>query len=538
MTSIAITSFRGELPALTPRLLQPTNAQAARNVNLRKGSLRAEYAPLPDTGIGGVITPSSIYRYPFGNDGQGFWFAWGDGKQVNAAKSPLAKDAWSRVYWTGDGFPKMAPIGVATQGAGPYPSGFYRLGIPAPVSAPLVTEAGNSGTPPATQVNATYIVTYVSAYGEEGPPSPASNIITRWDGAEDQLVGKINVQLPPAPTGPYNIVTKRLYRSESGGEFLYLADFPVAQTNWVDETNSDELGIACPSLSWDMPDPTMMGLVEMPNGIFAGFFDNTLCFCEPYYPHAWPVDYQISFPDKIVGIGVTTAGLVVATTGRPRLVTGTTPAAMSASDPDADRVCVSRGSVVDMGEYVAYASTEGLVAVSGGEPQLITEGILTPEQWQALNPASIHACRYEGRYLGFYDGGCFALAPGEGMEFIDVHAANSYYDIAASSLYLIQGSTISKWRGGPSMTYRWRSKIFEFPPGSANFSCGKVVADTYPVRFRVFADQALVLDEPVNGAGMFRLPAGYADAREWQVEASGTAEVFSIQIANTPSELT
>jgi len=538
MTSIAITSFRGELPALTPRLLQPTNAQAARNVNLRKGSLRAEYAPLPDTGIGGVITPSSIYRYPFGNDGQGFWFAWGDGKQVNAAKSPLAKDAWSRVYWTGDGFPKMAPIGVATQGAGPYPSGFYRLGIPAPVSAPLVTEAGNSGTPPATQVNATYIVTYVSAYGEEGPPSPASNIITRWDGAEDQLVGKINVQLPPAPTGPYNIVTKRLYRSESGGEFLYLADFSVAQTNWVDETNSDELGIACPSLTWDMPDPSMMGLVEMPNGIFAGFFDNTLCFCEPYYPHAWPVDYQISFPDKIVGIGVTTAGLVVATTGRPRLVTGTTPAAMSASDPDADRVCVSRGSVVDMGEYVAYASTEGLVAVSGGEPQLITEGILTPEQWQALNPASIHACRYEGRYLGFYDGGCFALAPGEGMEFIDVHAANSYYDIAASSLYLIQGSTISKWRGGPSMTYRWRSKIFEFPPGSANFSCGKVVADTYPVRFRVFADQALVLDEPVNGAGMFRLPAGYADAREWQVEASGTAEVFSIQIANTPSELT
>ena len=538
MTSIAITSFRGELPALTPRLLQPTNAQAARNVNLRKGSLRAEYAPLPVTGIGGVITPSSIYRYPFGNDGQGFWFAWGDGKQVNAAKSPLAKDAWSRVYWTGDGFPKMAPIGVATQGAGPYPSGFYRLGIPAPVSAPLVTEAGNSGTPPATQVNATYIVTYVSAYGEEGPPSPASNIITRWDGAEDQLVGKINVQLPPAPTGPYNIVTKRLYRSESGGEFLYLADFPVAQTSWLDETNSDGLGIACPSLTWDMPDPTMVGLVEMPNGIFAGFFDNTLCFCEPYYPHAWPVDYQISFPDKIVGLGVTTAGLVVATTGRPRLVTGTTPAAMSASDPDADRVCVSRGSVVDMGEYVVYASTEGLVAVSGGEPQLITEGILTPEQWQALNPASIHACRYEGRYLGFYDGGCFALAPGEGIEFIDVHAANSYYDIAASSLYLIQGSTISKWRGGPSMTYRWRSKIFEFPPGSANFSCGKVVADTYPVRFRVFADQALVLDEPVNGAGMFRLPAGYADAREWQVEASGTAEVFSIQIANTPSELT
>lgn len=538
MTSIAITSFRGELPALTPRLLQPTNAQAARNVNLRKGSLRAEYAPLPVTGIGGVITPSSIYRYPFGNDGQGFWFAWGDGKQVNAAKSPLAKDAWSRVYWTGDGFPKMAPIGVATHGAGPYPSGFYRLGIPAPVSAPLVTEAGNSGTPPATQVNATYIVTYVSAYGEEGPPSPASNIISRWDGAEDQLVGKINVQLPPAPTGPYNIVTKRLYRSESGGEFLYLADFPVAQASWVDETNSDELGIACPSLTWDMPDPTMVGLVEMPNGIFAGFFDNTLCFCEPYYPHAWPLDYQISFPDNIVGIGVTKAGLVVATTGRPRLVTGTTPAAMSASDPDADRVCVSRGSVVDMGEYVAYASTEGLVAVSGGEPQLITEGILTPEQWQALNPASIHACRYEGRYLGFYDGGCFALAPGEGMEFIDVHAANSYYDIAASSLYLIQGSTISKWRGGPSMTYRWRSKIFEFPPGSANFSCGKVVADTYPVRFRVFADQALVLDEPVNGAGMFRLPAGYADAREWQVEASGTAEVFSIQIANTPSELT
>lgn len=538
MTSIAITSFKGELPALTPRLLQPTNAQAARNVNLRKGSLRAENAPLPVLGIGGVINPSSIYRYPFGNNGAGFWFAWGDGQQVNAAKSPLAKDAWSRVYWTGDSFPKMAPIGVATQGAGPYPSGFYRLGVPAADGAPLVTEAGDSGTAPATVVNATYIVTFVTAYGEEGPPSSASNIITRWDGAEGQLPGKVNVQLPAAPAGPYNIVTKRLYRSESGGEFLYLADFPVAQNSWVDDINSDELGIACPSLTWDMPDATMVGLVEMPNGIFAGFFDNTLCFCEPYYPHAWPVDYQISFPDKIVGIGVTTAGLVVATTGRPRLVTGTTPAAMTASDPDADRVCISRGSVVDMGEYVVYASTEGLVAVSGGEPQLITDGVLTPEQWQALNPSSIHACRYEGRYLAFYSGGCFALAPGEGIEFIDAAAANSYYDIAASSLYLIQGSSISKWRGGPPMQYRWRSKIFEFPPGAANFNCGKVIADAYPVQFRVFADKALVLDMPIEAGGMFRLPAGYAEAREWQVEAAGSNEVFSIQIANTPSELT
>ena len=538
MTSIAITSFKGELPALTPRLLQPTNAQAARNVNLRKGSLRAENAPLPVLGIGGVINPSSIYRYPFGNNGAGFWFAWGDGQQVNAAKSPLAKDAWSRVYWTGDSFPKMAPIGIATQGAGPYPSGFYRLGIPAPVSAPLVTEPAGGEAPPTTTVGATYVVTYVSAYGEEGPPSPASNIINRWDGAGDQLPGKVNVQLPPSPNGPYNIVTKRLYRSESGGEFLYLADFPVAQGSWVDDVNSDELGIACPSLTWDMPDPAMVGLVEMPNGIFAGFFDNTLCFCEPYHPHAWPVDYQISFPDKIVGIGVTTAGLVVATTGRPRLVTGTTPAAMSAADPDADRVCVSRGSVVDMGEYVVYASTEGLVAVSGGEPQLITDGVLTPEQWQALNPSSIHACRYEGRYLAFYDGGCFALAPGEGIEFIDAQAANSYYDIAASTLYLIQGNTIAKWRGGSPMTYRWRSKVFEFPPGSANFSCGKVVAAAFPVQLRVIADGTTALDAEIGSNQMFRLPPGFADAREWQVEASGSTEVFSIQIANTPSELT
>ncbi|MCU1717314.1 hypothetical protein [Pseudomonas sp. 5P_3.1_Bac2] len=538
MTSIAITSFKGELPALTPRLLQPSNAQAARNVNLRKGSLRAENAPLPVLGIGGVINPSSIYRYPFGNNGAGFWFAWGDGQQVDAAKSPLAKDAWSRVYWTGDSFPKMAPIGVATQGAGPYPSGFYRLGIPAPASAPLVKEPAGSEAPPATTVGATYVVTYVSAYGEEGPPSSASNIINRWDGTEDQLPGKVNVQLPPAPNGPYNIVSKRLYRSESGGEFLYLADFPVAQGSWVDAVNSDELGIACPSLTWDMPDPAMVGLVEMPNGIFAGFFDNTLCFCEPYYPHAWPIDYQISFPDKIVGIGVTTAGLVVATTGRPRLVTGTTPSAMTAADPDADRVCASRGSVVDMGEYVVYASTEGLVAISGGEPQLITDGVLTPEQWQALNPASIHACRYEGRYLAFYDGGCFALAPGEGIEFIDAQAANSYYDIAASTLYLIQGSTIAKWRGGAAMTYRWRSKVFEFPPGSANFSCGKVVAAAFPVRLRVIADGATALDAEVGSNQMFRLPPGYAGAREWQVEASGSSEVFSIQIANTPSELT
>src|SRR6185503_20443130 len=78
-----------------------------------------------------------------------------------------------------------------------------------------------------------YVYTYVSAYGEEGPPSPASNVITVTPETENvNLTG-----MAVAPAGPYNIVAKRIYRSVTGTqdtEFFLIGEVNVAMDEFAD----------------------------------------------------------------------------------------------------------------------------------------------------------------------------------------------------------------------------------------------------------------------------------------------------------------
>lgn len=534
-------AFRGELPILDARLLPDNNAQRARNVYLKRGTLKPERAPLAVESLSSVANPSTLYRYPSGNNGDGFWLTWGMGRDVHVVKSPLANDDFNRVYWTGDGPPKMGGINDITSGTPPYPGNSYRLGVPAPVSGPSASEP-EGRTPiserPPTALETSYVVTLVSRFGEESAPSVASNIIERWDMISGAPAGgNVELSLPNIPSGSHGIVTKRIYRAESGGIYQYVADVNASTSEYVDSITSAQLGRSLPSVEWDMPDARLQGLTALPGGILAGFFENTLCFSEAYLPHAWPVAYQLAFKDNIIAIGATSSGLIVATQGQPYLVSGSSPEAMSPMQLDVDQPCISARSLVDMGEYVIYAGHEGLVAAGGRDARVVTAEVFTKEQWQALDPGSMHAYRYDGRYLAFYSGGCMVFTPGEGVEFLDIAASGGYHDIAAGTLYLIQNSAITAWGQGMPMTFTWCSRLHEVPPGSAGFTCGKLIASHYPVRLIIRADGNDVLDADIFDAGMFRLPAGYTLCRDWEIELQGTNQVHSVQIATSPSEL-
>lgn len=538
---LAYAAFRGEMPIVDERLLPEQSAQVARNLYLRRGTLKPERAPGPILGLPNVIAPASLYRYPNGNGGAGYWMVWGGGKKVQVVKSQLAADAWGRVYWTGDGYPRMGGISQITSGNQPYPSSSFRLGIPAPATAPIATAPTDRVTVdkhPLTAVQASYVVTLISRFGEEGPPSPASTAVIRWDMVDGAPAGgAVKLVLPGVPSGPHDIISKRIYRAESAGVFQEVATVASATGSHIDSVFSEGMGVSLPSIEWDMPDARMVGLTAMPGGFMAGYFENTLCFSEAYRPHAWPVGYQLAFGEDIVGVAAIANGLVVATNGRPHLISGSSPAGMADTHLDEDQPCLSGRSLVDMGEYAVYASPNGLVAVGGGEARLLTASMISKEQWLALQPETIHAYRYDGRYLAFYQGGCFAFTPGEGFEFYDVSATGGYYDLDNDTLCLIQGNAITAWGKGGTMKMRWRSKIHEVSPGGAGFSCAKVIARAYPVTLRLFADGQKVLDVPVPNRNLFRLPAGYALCRDWEVEVEGLNEVQSIQIASSPSEI-
>lgn len=539
---IMVTQPRGEIPIYDPHLLPDNNAQVARNLFLRRGILSPFKAPADVRALSGVSNPCTVYRYPYGNDGNGWWFVWGNGKIVDVIKSPLANDAYSRIYWTGDGKPKMGSADMVTAGSGPYPSASYDLGITAPTKAPQVRAPDNrvgQRDQPSTVVDVVYAVTFVSRFGEESAPSPPSRSIERWDMVEDSPSGgSVHVEGIPVPSQA-SVNRVRIYRAEGEAAYNMVAEVDAGTSTYTDGVASQDLGGTCQSEAWDSPAANMQGLTALGNGMAAGFYDNVVAFSEPYYPHAWPTDYELALTDKVVGICHYSGGLVVGTDGKPWLISGADPAAMQQQRLALVQPCVSRRSMVDMGSYVIYASDDGLVAAGGQQEQVITEGMITREQWAAYKPATIKAVHHEGRYLAFYDGGCFAFAPGEGFEFYDVDAvAGAYRDYPSADIYLIQGGRLTRWDAGEKLTYRWRSKINMVPPGAGVFTCGRVFARSYPVRMRVFADGQTVMDRDVTDGLMFRLASGFNWFSNWELEIEGQQDVIMFEIASNPGELT
>lgn len=468
----------------------------------------------------------TIYWFNRDADG-GYWFEWDS--DVDVVRGPIVNDTNLRTYFTGDGAPKLTTASLGQSGGGPYPGASRSLGIPAP-TAP--TAAGPSGSPPsgAQTISTAYVVTFVSEFGEEGPTSPASNVIDRWDG------GTVTLSSIPVPSGAFVAPTKRIYRIELNNVFQFVAEIPAATTTYSDTVKSESLGDPVPSEEWVAPHEDMVGLTALPNGVLMGWWGNTLAFSEAYQPHAWPIRYRLALDYDIVGAAVSAYGVVVVTKGMPYLIAGSSPASMSQTKLDVIQACLSKRSVVDMGNYVVYASADGLVAVGGTETHLITESHITPEQWRtAFDPQSIHAYRWDDRYLGFYSGGSFSFHPQEGFRVFTQQCDCAFLDDQTGDLYIKQGTNLRKWGQGEPSLYTWRSKVFSVAPGHV-FSACKVDAVNYPVTLKFYTDGALRKTKSVSSPHAFRLPTRER-YREMEIELTGTAAVNAVQIANTMSEV-
>lgn len=248
-----------------------------------------------------------------------------------------------------------------------------------------------------------YVYTYVTALGEEGPPSAPTDPFTLALGDSVAVEG-----FTTPPTGHRNITTYRIYRANTGSSetaFQFVADVPIASTTYTDAVADDALGEVLQSETWDPPPEAMLGVVAMPNQFLAGFFENVLCFSEPGFPHAWPVDYRMPLDVEIVGIKVAGGSLIVATKGTPYIVAGTHPRQMASRRVEEPSPCVDKRSVVDCGDVVVYASTDGLIAGSNEGFNNITQEYFTREQWKLVVGAtnattrSARAWFVDGEYL-------------------------------------------------------------------------------------------------------------------------------------------
>lgn len=533
MTAIDITVMQGMKPRVEPFLLPDNNSVLAKDCHFDSGVI----SPLKDdasTAIAFPFTPKTIFHYR-----ENFWFAWDS--DVDVIRSPVSQDDYGRVYYTDGLYPKVTTSDIATGGT-TKPTAYYRLGVPAPNNVISITAI----TPPSGATDSTstndetryYIHTFVTATGEEGPPSGASGEATITIPSSS-----VTLSLPVVQANNNNITLRRIYRSatsDSSSGWYEVAELPIATTSYVDSLTSDQLGAVLATEDYLPPPDDMRGLCLMANGISAGFSGNTVLFSGAYLPYAWPDANKLTAEDDVVAICPVGTSLVVGTKGYPYVMTGVSPSAITAQKLNIQQACISKRSMVSVDSVVYYASPDGLVGVTSDGASVATEQIITRDQWQSMSPSTLRAWSYEGKYIAISDTTAFVFDPKSGdFRYLSNSWDAAYNDMTADALYLAKGESLYSWRSGSesSVQFQWRSKEFVEPEGSSFSSCRIVADDITKVGMKLLVDGVQVLEVADGDVpnGSFRLPAlrGY----KWQIEVFGNSKVSRITLATSMQEL-
>lgn len=635
--------FRGIIPKLDARMLPDGNLVTARNCFMDTGKA----VPIKEPLLADSVTAghTTIFRY---NDG---WLSWaGD---VDVVRSHIEADQYNRIYYTGDGVPKVRGIDGSEEE--------WNLGIPKPSAAPTVAAAAKSSTgwtrtwaywyeesdgtkkdegtltegttitettvgtvftaPVAgcprvtasvdatlvivmtayssegtligrafpdisvyegatdtvidgaivttTQLNdvtnavvtlvydtgdeadytvaRAYVYTFVSAWGEEGPPSDPSTV-TDISPVQNGYLSGIDTSVASG----YNIELVRIYRTrttDAGTNYYLVAEIDFGDSTYTDTMNYSDLVTILPSnrvsdgrtVRWDAPPTDGIGIVAHPGQFFAMFSGKTLYLSEPGFPHAWPYRYTVS--DDIVGLGISGITVVVATVNNPFCFVGSNPALMTEIKRSFEQSCVAKLSIVDDGDAVFYASPDGLVMVIGETFRLLTGDHYQKADWQALSPEDFNAELFDGKYIAFKPDGDGIIIPVDYANFkgrdITTHGVNAvgvYVDNEADQLYLIDGGEIYEWDGGEdNLEMTVESRQYD-SMGKLTFACGFVNTDEYPVTLQVYLEGELKATKTVSNGDGFRLP-DIPIGRRWAYKITAESQINDVCIATSMNEM-
>tara|TARA_R110000822_G_scaffold160867_1_gene301258 strand:- start:53 stop:1282 length:1230 start_codon:yes stop_codon:yes gene_type:complete len=388
-----------------------------------------------------------------------------------------------------------------------------------------------------------YVYTFVSLNGEEGPPSPPSAVLDLYPTSQTVNLTTMETGLPVSS----DINVKNIYRtvtSTAGTFYMYVDSVVLNDQDYSDSKTALQLQGALPSTDWVAPPAGMIGLTSLSNGILAGFKDNEVMFCEPFMPHAWPTKYRMSTDYSIVAIKAVGSSLIVTTKAYPYVVQGTHPSNMTISRMRENQSCVSKRSIVNMGSHVMYASPDGLVSASGTSAVLSTDMVFSRTQWQALKPETIHGYMYEGNYIGLYTvsgvqkGFIFNPKTSLLSDLTGVTAlTGGYSDPEDDALYFIDSSSqIKQFDSGSEITYEWHSKQYKLGR-PINMAVAQVEAESYSnITISVYAESGLVHSQAVLNERAFRLPSGYR-SNQFEVKLVGTDIINSVSVATSMSDI-
>jgi hypothetical protein len=332
--------------------------------------------------------------------------------------------------------------------------------------------------------------------------------------------------------------------------------------------------------------------------MIVGFFGNTVCFCEPGKPHAWPIKYRQQIDAPIVALGAFGTVLLVLTEKTPWTLTGNNPSAQSLARTDFILPCLSKRSVINIGFGVAWASTGGLAVYSTTiGTDYLTKNVHSWNTWvQRVIPTSLVGEYYRGRYFGSDGTNTFIFERndqvGGHLVETDLTFTAAHYIALTDEFYFVNGSSVHLWNSpnvGPT-TLDWKSKVFTTKE-YINLGAARVIADyatpegeaaiaaenvlitaanaamiasgeiggdmgaddvgtltlsssrltplattEFTAVFQLFVDKQLIYSNTITDDLPFRLPTGYR-SDTFEIRVATTARVRAIHLAETMAGL-
>lgn len=530
-------AFGGMMPGIAPDLQPQEVAEYARDLTIEDGQIRKVADDLFIVTPAKAGTKVSIYKFgkAVTNDTD-YWFHWLN--DTDATRGPALTDASERTYYTESGqVPKVTDNSIALAGTS-YPFASYTLGLPSPAA---VTIGASGGTPdPATAVSVNVVITFVTAWGEEGPPSVASNLITINDGQTLTVT-----VIPGTPGGSYNVANVRIYasafNSQGSGNFKFFGTVAIGAGSYAHTFSVAGLAESLQSPYLLAPPTDLFGIGLHPGKFLYGFSGRNFCRSEINRAHGWPAEYVDPVDYEIVGGAIIGASVVICTKRNTWIAEGGDPANQSLRRIEGLKYpAVSKRSITVTDSGVAYAADAGLVVVApDGSGALLTEKMIGFAAWKAYKPSSFTSVFHRGLYIAFYNTGAAT-----GSIVIDMVnktlVESSIYATAAWSepglngaLYLQVGADIVKWRAGAgARTPLWRSPKRQLDHNKA-WGAARVVANDYTgnITFKLIQDGTTTSTKTL--ANRKAVTLAMVKKPTYQYEVSGGDQIKSIEIGSS-----
>lgn len=387
------------------------------------------------------------------------------------------------------------------------------------------------------------VYTYVNTYGEEGPPSPAGTLNLINGMAVDVTTTRDVFAANYAP-----IKEIRVYRTMFGSSvagFFYAGSIAVLNQPGTTFVFHDDVAVAALNemLSSDEyypPDPGLVGLMCLKNGILCAWKGNEVHFSEAYKPWAWPPQYVKTFQHNVVGGVPYGSGVLLTTTTEPVILSGVTPGGMTESSPNVAQAGVSKHSIAIVDGFAAFASPDGIVVVAGGLASLsLSQRFFTRDVWRDRYGAHLTAMRFsvwDGRLVVYADDNSFPAF----MILLDEAAGNmsdmpafqptcTFASEFADGVYYGSGSALYRFNAGAALPAVWESREMVLP-APLNFGYAKAICSgNWTLELRTLKEETgqwvLRHTKVLTGPAGFRLPPGYK-AERYRIRLSGSG-IFS-----------